>query len=78
VVFSLQTLRQKLFAATVRWGGGIGIKLEEGKVQSHMKRKGTEIETKLRLCKDICGFSLQTLRQQLGEGKRTLLKEERD
>jgi hypothetical protein len=43
VVFSLQTLRQKLFAATVRWGGGgIGIKLEEGKVQSHIKRKGTK------------------------------------
>jgi hypothetical protein len=51
-----------------------------------MRRKGTKsgdkektkIEIKLRLSKDICGFSLQTLRQQLGEGKMTLLKEERD
>ena len=65
---------------------GIGIKLEEGKVQSQMRRIGTKsgdkektkIEIKLRLSKDICGFSLQTLRQQLGEGKMTLLKEERD
>jgi hypothetical protein len=37
--------------------------------------KGTKGEMKVRLSQDICGFSLQTLRPQLGKGKRTKLGE---
>ena len=37
---------------------------------SLLRGKRTEAEAKVMLCWDICGFSLLTLKQQLGEGKR--------